>query len=65
MGSCLPLVHILSRKSSLIVNFLPSGDTVKLRPDHRLVYGRAWDNPDARLAGVQHLLGELATIAAG
>ena len=49
-----------------LVDFITAqGGTVKLRPDHRLVYGRAWDDPDARLAGVQHLLGELATIAAG
>ena len=49
-----------------LVDFITGqADTVKLRPDHRLVYGRAWDDPDARLAGVQHLLGELAAIAAG
>ncbi|MFQ5618472.1 MAG: transcription-repair coupling factor [Rhodospirillales bacterium] len=49
-----------------LVDFITAqGGTVKLRPDHRLVYGRAWDDPDARLAGVQHLLGELAAIAAG
>ncbi len=47
------------------MNFLRSQETVKPRPDHQPVYGRAWDDPEARLAGVQHLLGELAMIAAG
>jgi transcription-repair coupling factor (superfamily II helicase) len=37
---------------------------LKLRPDHRLVYLRAWDEPADRLKGMRKLLGELAKIAA-
>jgi transcription-repair coupling factor (superfamily II helicase) len=37
---------------------------VKLRPDHTLVYRRAWDTADARVKGVRAMLGELAKLAA-
>ena len=38
--------------------------TAKLRPDQKLVFMRGWDDPASRLAGVRHLLKELAAIAA-
>ena len=38
--------------------------TVKLRPDQKLVYLRAWDDPRKRLAGISRLLGDLAQLAA-
>jgi transcription-repair coupling factor (superfamily II helicase) len=37
--------------------------TVILRPDHKLVYKRAWGDPESRLSGVQHLVENLASIA--
>jgi transcription-repair coupling factor (superfamily II helicase) len=37
---------------------------VKLRPDHTLVYRRAWDTSDARVRGVRAMLDELARLAA-
>jgi len=37
--------------------------SVKLRPDHTLVYRRQWDEPASRLKGVQHLLKQIAAIA--
>ncbi len=39
--------------------------TARLRPDHKLVYMRTWDDPEVRLDGVQRLIGDLAAIAAG
>ena len=36
--------------------------TVKLRPDHKLVFGRAWDDNAARLKGVQKLVSDLAAL---
>ena len=39
-------------------------DSVKLRPDHKLIYQRRWDDSQARLAGVRRLLGDLAQLAA-
>ncbi|MET4699941.1 transcription-repair coupling factor (superfamily II helicase) [Constrictibacter sp. MBR-5] len=37
--------------------------TAKLRPDHRLVYQRAWEDAKQRLKGVKKLLQALASIA--
>jgi len=37
---------------------------LKLRPDHKLVYLRAWDDPADRLKGMRKFLGELAKLAA-
>jgi transcription-repair coupling factor (superfamily II helicase) len=39
-------------------------DVVKLRPDHKLVFMRAWDAPQQRLKGVGGLLSDLAKLAA-
>jgi transcription-repair coupling factor (superfamily II helicase) len=39
-------------------------DVVKLRPDHKLVFLRAWDEPEQRLKGVGGLLSDLAKLAA-
>ncbi len=36
---------------------------IKLRPDHRLVYQRQWNDPPARLRGVRRLLDDLAKVA--
>jgi hypothetical protein len=41
------------------------GRTVKLRPDHKLVYYRSWETAPDRLAGVRRLTADLARIAAG
>jgi transcription-repair coupling factor (superfamily II helicase) len=38
--------------------------TTKLRPDHKLVFMRSWDDASARLSGVQYLMKELSNIAA-
>ena len=38
-------------------------DSTKFRPDHRLVYMRAWESPETRLLGVQRLIARLADIA--
>jgi len=47
------------------VKFITSNvGTARLRPDQKLVYMRTWDDADARLKGVSHLMGELSKIAA-
>ncbi|HEX6980177.1 MAG TPA: transcription-repair coupling factor, partial [Alphaproteobacteria bacterium] len=40
----------------LIQFVMKRADTVKLRPDHKLVFMRAWDEPKQRLKGVGNLL---------
>jgi transcription-repair coupling factor (superfamily II helicase) len=38
--------------------------TVKIRPDQKLIYARAWEDPAKRLKGARGLMGELALLAA-
>ena len=38
---------------------------MKLRPDHKLVYTRAWDEPAQRVRGVNRLMQDLAQMATG
>ncbi|HLG87795.1 MAG TPA: transcription-repair coupling factor [Alphaproteobacteria bacterium] len=38
--------------------------TVKIRPDQKLVYSRAWEEPARRLTGARSLMSELALLAA-
>lgn len=48
-----------------LVEFITSQvGTSKLRPDHKLVFMRSWDDAAARLTGVQYLMKELSDIAA-
>ena len=37
--------------------------TVKIRPDHKLVYRRNWDRPEQRVKGLSHLMKTLARLA--
>ncbi|MBI4969432.1 MAG: transcription-repair coupling factor [Rhodospirillales bacterium] len=50
--------------AGLVAFIAQEAGTVKLRPDHRLVCLRAWDEPELRLAGAKRLLERLAAIAA-
>ena len=47
----------------LIAFINDNAGTVKLRPDHKLVFMRIWEDAGERLSGVQYLLGELVKIA--
>ncbi|GAB3437674.1 transcription-repair coupling factor [Insolitispirillum peregrinum] len=38
---------------------------VKVRPDHKIVYMRKWDDPAKRVSGTRQLLQQLAQIASG
>ena len=40
-----------------------SAGTIKLRPDHHLVFQRAWADAPARVAGIERILTDLARIA--
>ena len=53
-----------SRPDRLVEFIQAQVGTVKLRPDHKLVYRRQWDDPDARIKGIAYLMKELAKIAA-
>ncbi len=50
--------------AGLIAFIQKQAGEVKLRPDHTLVYRRAWDSEAARVKGVRLMLDELAKLAA-
>ncbi len=50
--------------AGLIAFIQKQAGEVKLRPDHTLVYRRAWDSEDARVRGVRLMLDELVKLAA-
>ena len=48
-----------------LVEFISSrAGSMKLRPDHRLVYVRPWDSTDSRVRGARTLVKDLAALAA-
>ncbi|MFD2207506.1 transcription-repair coupling factor [Kiloniella antarctica] len=49
--------------SALIMFIQEQVGTVKIRPDHKLVYRRAWDDAGSRLKGVKSMMEELVKIA--
>ncbi|MBL8672465.1 MAG: transcription-repair coupling factor [Alphaproteobacteria bacterium] len=52
-----------ARPDKLVAYIQAQIGSVKLRPDHRLVCQRAWDEPKRRLAGVHKLVSDLAATA--
>ena len=47
-----------------LVNFISAQHgTMKVRPDQKIVVARDWPTPEARLKGVQQVLGQLAKLA--
>jgi transcription-repair coupling factor (superfamily II helicase) len=50
---------------SALVKFIATqAGTVKLRPDHKLVYRRDWSDPQVRLKGVHYLMRRISEVAA-
>jgi transcription-repair coupling factor (superfamily II helicase) len=54
-----------ARPDKLVEWLSAQAGSVTLRPDHTLVYRRQWDEPSARLKGVQHLVKQIGVIAHG
>ena len=50
--------------AGLVAFISEQAGTTKLRPDHKLVYLRSWESVEQRLKGVQHLMDNLAGLAA-
>jgi transcription-repair coupling factor (superfamily II helicase) len=53
-----------ARPDKLVVYISKQAGSVVLRPDHKLVFKRAWDDMQVRLAGIHRLMQELAQVAA-
>ena len=55
---------LFAKPENLIGFIQAQAGQVKLRPDHKLVYRRQWDDPAARVRGLRLLMDELAKVAA-
>jgi transcription-repair coupling factor (superfamily II helicase) len=55
---------VFARPERLVDWITKQGGSVKLRPDHKLVLMRAWDDAATRLTGMKKTLVELAALAA-
>jgi transcription-repair coupling factor (superfamily II helicase) len=56
--------NAFARVDKLMAWIMKQAGTVKIRPDQRLVYSRAWEEGPKRLKGARDLAGELAQMAA-
>ncbi|CAA7617421.1 Transcription-repair-coupling factor [Candidatus Terasakiella magnetica] len=57
--------NVFANPVGLVQYISRAAGTCKLRPDHKLVFLRAWDDPRQRVAGLQNVIGKLAELAAG
>jgi transcription-repair coupling factor (superfamily II helicase) len=64
-GAVLAFRQNLFANPPALVDFINrQSGTVKLRPDHRLVFIRAWDRAEERIEGVHRVIQQLAKLAA-
>ena len=64
-GAVIAFRHNEFKNTAGLVEFINTQvGTIKIRPDHKLVFMRKWDDAAARLVGVQYLIKELCKIAA-
>ena len=54
---------IFANPGGLVQFINENSGSAKLRPDHKLVYQRSWDEADDRLKGVDYLVRQLAKLA--
>lgn len=55
--------NTFANPDGLVAFMMENAGTVKLRPDHTLVFNRVWETPGDRLNGVRYLLNDIAAIA--
>ena len=53
-----------SNPAGLVAFIAKESGTVKLRPDHKLVYRRDWTDPNKRSVGVRRFMRNLSAVAA-
>ncbi len=56
--------NTFAKPDGLVTFIQQQAGSVQLRPDHRLVYRRAWTKPEQRVVGLTRLMEELAALAA-
>ncbi|MBY0512236.1 MAG: transcription-repair coupling factor [Rhodospirillaceae bacterium] len=63
-GAVVSLRHNTFPNPMGLVDFIgKQAGTLKLRPDHKLVFVRPWDTPNARVKGLQAVLQQMAKLA--
>jgi len=55
--------NVFARPDRLVVYISGQAGLMKLKPDHKLVYTRVWDDPAVRGTGVKRLMNDLARLA--
>ena len=56
--------NTFAHPDKLVTFMQQQAGSVQLRPDHKLVYRRAWNKPEQRVLGLTRLMEELAAMAA-
>ncbi|MDR3515017.1 MAG: transcription-repair coupling factor [Azospirillaceae bacterium] len=65
-GAVLSFRHNRFERPDRLVSFISrQSGAIRLRPDHRLVYSRAWDTAEQRVRGANRLLADIAALIAG
>ncbi|MCW2248425.1 transcription-repair coupling factor (superfamily II helicase) [Azospirillum fermentarium] len=57
--------NTFARPDKLVAYIANQGGLMKLRPDHKLVHTRVWDDTAIRVTGVKRLMRDLCDMAAG
>ncbi|ARJ65529.1 transcription-repair coupling factor [Magnetospirillum sp. ME-1] len=56
--------NVFANPAALVQFIARSAGTCKIRPDHKIVFLRAWEDPKERIIGLRKVIGKLAELAA-
>ncbi len=56
--------NVFANPAALVQFIARSAGTCKIRPDHKIVFLRAWEDPKQRIVGLRNVIGKLAELAA-
>jgi transcription-repair coupling factor (superfamily II helicase) len=55
--------NVFANPAALVQFIARAAGTCKIRPDHKIVFLRAWEDPRQRVAGLRNVIGKLAELA--
>jgi transcription-repair coupling factor (superfamily II helicase) len=55
--------NVFANPAALVQFIARAAGTCKIRPDHKIVFLRAWEDPKQRVAGLRNVIGKLAELA--
>ncbi|KIL98872.1 Transcription-repair coupling factor [Paramagnetospirillum magnetotacticum MS-1] len=56
--------NVFANPGALVQFIARSAGSCKIRPDHKIVFLRAWEDPKQRIVGLRNVIGKLAELAA-